>query len=74
MNTMTIEAGDSVKHGPTGETWFVLGVDNKRGKACIAGWPPTICDLSDLTLVDKGNGIDERERKYRQSEFGDCWE
>ena len=71
---MGIEAGDSVKHGPTGETWLLLGVDTKRGKVCVAGWPPTMAVLSDCTLTKKGIGISDHERAHRCKEFGCGWD
>lgn len=72
--SIRIQAGDSVKHGPTGETWFVLGVDGRGGKVCVAGWPPTIAELADCTLVEAGNGITDREREYRDAHFGRGWD
>lgn len=71
---MTIEAGDTVKHGPSGETWFLLGVNSKRGKVCVAGWPATVAELSDCTLALKGSGIDNDEKLYRHKEFGGGWD
>ena len=34
---MTIDTGDTVKHGPTGETWVVAYVQGDRLAWC--GWP-----------------------------------
>jgi hypothetical protein len=42
-------AGDVVKHGPTGETWW-LAVDEERGEVMPAGWPETIARASDCTI------------------------
>lgn len=69
-----IKAGSSVLHKPSGETWFVLGVNKQKNQACIAGWPPTIANLSDCELVNAGNGITQHEREYRHKEFGSNWE
>lgn len=46
-----IDTGDSVKHGPTGETWTVAYVQGDRLAWC--GWPPGEAHLSDCTLVEK---------------------
>lgn len=69
-----IKAGDSVLHRPTGETWYLLGVNKRHGKVCVAGWPPTIADLADCDLVEKGNGITDDEREYRKRTFGEGWD
>lgn len=50
MSTI-IDCGDTVKHGPTGETWLVACVEGNRLYWC--GWPPGSADLSDCTLVEK---------------------
>ena len=46
-----IDTGDSVLHGPTGETWVVAYVDGNRLAWC--GWPPGEAMLSDCKLVRK---------------------
>ena len=47
----TIDTGDTVKHGPTGETWLVAFVDGDRLAWC--GWPEGTANVSDCTLVRK---------------------
>ena len=69
-----IQAGDSVKHIPSGETWYLVGVSINRNKVCVAGWPPTVADLSDCVLTEKGNGINGEELEYRNKEFGANWD
>lgn len=59
---------------PTGERWFILGVNRDKNRACVAGWPPTIASLDNFTLVAVGEGITEEERRYRGKEFGKNWE
>lgn len=71
---MKIEAGDSIIHKPTGETWFCLGVNRDRDQVCAGGWPPTMAKLSDCELVEKGKGLKESEVVYRNSHFGIDWE
>lgn len=68
-----IKAGSTVKHLPSGEEWYVLGVNTLTGKLCIAGWPPTIALLSDCVLIEEGKGIQEDEREYRERQFGSGW-
>lgn len=47
----TIDTGDLVKHGPTGEEWTVAYVRGDRLSWC--GWPEGEAALSDCTLVRK---------------------
>lgn len=74
MNNHKIESGDTVKHFPSGEDWFLLGVDTTRNLVCAAGWPPSMGYVSDCTLVEKGSGISEQERKYRDTRFCGYWD
>lgn len=46
-----IDAGDTVKHGPTGETWVVAVVRDDRLMPC--GWPESLAEIQDCTLVEK---------------------
>lgn len=50
---MSIDAGDVVKHLPSGEEWVVacLSYDGKSLYAC--GWPETKADVSDCLLMEK---------------------
>lgn len=49
-----IDTADHVKHSPTGETWVVGYVRGDKLAAC--GWPDTLANLSDCTLVKKATG------------------
>jgi hypothetical protein len=49
----TIDTGDAVKHGPSGETWVVACVDGEYLHWC--GWPEGDARLSDCTLVRKAS-------------------
>jgi hypothetical protein len=49
--TDTIDTGDTVKHGPTGETWVVAYVQGDRLAWC--GWPPGEASLEHCQLVAK---------------------
>lgn len=69
-----IVAGCTVHHGPTDEDWFILGVDRRAGKVCVAGWPQTIGLISDCTFKEKGDGITDSEREHRRKAFGEGWE
>ena len=69
-----IKAGSTVYHFPTGEEWFVLGVNKAKDAVCVAGWPPTTARLSNCKLVDEGNGITADELKYRCEQFGFNWD
>lgn len=46
-----IDTGDTVKHGPTGETWIVAYVQGDRLAWC--GWPEGEASLEHCTLVEK---------------------
>ena len=76
MNDMNkIEQGDTVLHKPSGESWFVLGVNYGINKVCIAGYPSTIANLSDCELEEKSNGVlNEQEILHRSKQFGDNWD
>ncbi len=71
---MIIKAGDTVFHKPTKEEWFVLGVNYKKNRLCVAGYPPTIVNLSDCELLKTGTGITVEELKHREKEFGHSWD
>lgn len=47
----TIDTGDVVKHGPTGEEWLVAYVDGDYLAWC--GWPSGLALVSDCTLARK---------------------
>lgn len=59
MSETTIDTGDAVKHGPSGETWTVAYVRN--GRLAWVGWPEGEADLKDCTLVQKAT--DEQRMK-----------
>ena len=46
-----IDTGDSVLHGPTGETWLVAYVHGHD--LCCCGWPASLAKLKDCTLTEK---------------------
>lgn len=56
---MTIDTGDHVKHGPTGETWVVAFVDGDRLFWC--GWPEGSALLSDCELTKKATAADRHK-------------
>jgi hypothetical protein len=46
---MTLRIGDTVRHGPTGETWIVAAIE--QDDLYPAGWPETRARTADCTLV-----------------------
>ena len=54
-----IETADIVRHAPTGEEWLVAYVEN--GKLCACGWPESLADLSDCTLVKKATEQEKQQ-------------
>lgn len=59
----TIDTGDIVKHGPTGETWTVAYV--RRDYLARCGWPPGEAPLRDCTLIKKATP-EERVQLLRE--------
>ncbi len=45
--------GDSVLHGPTGETWVVAYADPATGYMSWLGWPAGRALIADCTLVKR---------------------
>ena len=58
-----------VTHIPSGEDWYVIGVDPKAGKICVAGWPPTIANISDCKDFEVVSELNEKEIEYRAKTF-----
>lgn len=69
-----IQAGDTVRHLPSGEKLFVLGVESQRERVAFAGWPAGTAAISDCELLFKGSGINLKEREYRNMTFGPVWD
>ena len=61
-------------HKPTGENWFVLGVNRKRGELCVAGWPATMAQIEDCENWEIAGEITDKELEYRNRRFGTNWE
>lgn len=53
-------AGDTVKHGPSGETWG-LACDEDHGEVVCCGWPETQAQASDCTLVEAASDEERAE-------------
>jgi len=69
MSTETIDTGDHVKHGPTGETWVVAFVENGRLAWC--GWPEGLADLADCALVQKAAPGEREKLLLSMADIGD---
>lgn len=65
----TIDTGDHVKHGPTGETWLVAFVEGDRLAWC--GWPEGFADLADCTLIQKAAPGEREKLLASMAEIGD---
>jgi hypothetical protein len=61
------------KHVPTGEEWYLLGIDVKGDRVCAAGWPPTIANLSDCTDIQEAGQLTPEELQHRINQFGHNW-
>jgi hypothetical protein len=62
-----IDTGDSVLHGPSGETWLVAYVQGDRLAWC--GWPEGEARLSDCTLVRKATPEGRNELLHRMADM-----
>jgi hypothetical protein len=65
----TPRAGDTVKHGPTGETWLVAYVDGDRLAMC--GWPFGEAKLSDCTLLKRASDVNHAAMLQRLADMQD---
>lgn len=57
-------------HKPSGEDWVILGVDTEVDQVCVAGWPPTMANLSDCENFIERSPLTKEERDYRREQFG----
>lgn len=57
------QAGDTVKHVPTGETW-VLACDQEGTEVIVAGWPETLASAADCMLKEAATP-EKREKMLR---------
>lgn len=62
------------KHIPTGEEWYLLGIDVKGNRVCAAGYPPTIGELSDCVDIEEAHPLTEEELVHRIKHFGCTWD
>lgn len=66
-----IEAGDVVRHKPTGQRWTVFGVDSVHGLLLPMGWPQQLENLADCELIEKGETkLTSDELRIRIEGFG----
>jgi hypothetical protein len=63
-----IEAGDSVFHRPSGETWLVAYVQGDRLAWC--GWPEGEANVADCQLVRKASDVERRDLLTQIAESG----
>ena len=52
MSDQRIKAGDTVYHRPSGETWWIVRVDDDGEHVYPGGWPPTRARASDCEIVE----------------------
>ncbi len=60
-------------HNPTGEDWYILGIDTDGDRVCAAGWPHTIAKLSDCSAFEVNKPLTEEELAHRKKRFGTNW-
>jgi|LakMenEpi03Aug12_release.lakeMendotaPanAssembly.Ray.scaffolds.fasta_scaffold520280_1 hypothetical protein len=61
------------KHIPSGEEWYILGIDVKGDRVCAAGYPASIGKLSDCEEFKKNKPLELSEVEYRTKTFGQNW-
>lgn len=61
------------KHLPSGEDWYILGIDINGNQVCVAGWPASIGKLSDCENIEVNKPLTEKEIEYRVKTFGHNW-
>jgi hypothetical protein len=73
---MEIKKGFSyiATHIPSGESWFVLGIDVKGDRVCAAGWPPSTGKLSDCKDIEVNTPMNKGQIDYREKQFGTNWD
>lgn len=55
-----LRTGDSVAHGPTGETWVVAWADPATGYMAWLGWPEGEARIEDCTLTKAASDVDHQ--------------
>lgn len=60
-------------HVPTGEDWYLIGIDTERNRACAAGWPPSIGKLTDFVNFAENKPLTPDEINHRNKQFGTNW-
>lgn len=65
---MAYRAGDSVKHGPSGESWIVAYDDGTWLAWC--GWPPGEAKSADCTLLEAVSDAEHVEMLQRLAKMG----
>lgn len=60
-------------HVPTGEDWYILGIDVEGNRVCAAGWPATIGKLSDCVNLKVNEPLTPEELEHRRRKFGRYW-
>lgn len=61
------------RHIPTGEDWYILGVDPDHDRVCAGGYPPSIGKLSDCCNFTENKSLTDEELKHRTRKFGSNW-
>ena len=60
------DTGDIVKHEPTGEEWVVAFAAEGRG-LCPCGWPETLANIEDCTLVKRATDKERHDLLVQMS-------
>jgi len=60
-----MRAGDTVEHGPSGETWVVACTKPATDRLIAAGWPESVVEMSDCKIV--ATCSDEKHREMLEA-------
>ena len=57
-------------HKLANEDWYIIGISHDFKKACAAGWPASIANISDCDNWEVKSDLTEKEIEYRNKTFG----
>lgn len=61
-------------HVPTGEDWYIIGIDKENERVCAGGWPASISKAVHCINFEENKPLTEEELKHREVFFGTKWD
>ena len=63
-----------MKHKPSGEEWYIVGIRIDEKEVCAAGWPPSIAKMEDMEVIQLNvQPLTDNAMKHRKKQFGTNW-